>query len=196
MRDNIQETAGVRQVRQSIVNIIGARVALRKAGREHKGLCPFHSEKTPSFTVNEDKAVFYCHGCHVGGDVFDFIMQLDGITFPEARAQLGVSSTRPTPRRHNPVKHAAGIITGWANDMTMSVNEQLREIGERRIIARLIDWREEINLLGREWTVLETLADDLQDDDLIIEIWREREAVEGLLGMEVDCGELPGGSSA
>jgi DNA primase len=66
----------------SIVEVIGQRVELRKAGKEYKGLCPFHSEKTPSLTVNEDKGLFYCFGCSASGDVIDFIMQLDGVGFP------------------------------------------------------------------------------------------------------------------
>jgi DNA primase len=131
----------------SIVEVIGQRIKLRKAGKEYQALCPFHSEKNPSFKVNEDKGLFYCFGCGSSGDVFDFIMQLDGVTFPEARAQLGIASIRPTPRRPDPLKHAVGIIPEWANDTTMSVNAQLREIGERGRIARLIDWREEINPL-------------------------------------------------
>ena len=57
----------------SIVEVIGQRVHLRKAGKEYKGLCPFHAEKTPSFSVNEEKGLFHCFGCGVSGDVFDFV---------------------------------------------------------------------------------------------------------------------------
>ncbi len=55
--------------RADIVEIIGAHVRLRKAGRNFVGLCPFHGEKTPSFTVNREKGFFHCFGCGVGGDV-------------------------------------------------------------------------------------------------------------------------------
>lgn len=51
----------------SITEVVGRYVNLRKRGKEFTGLCPFHSEKTPSFTVNEEKGLFYCHGCHQGG---------------------------------------------------------------------------------------------------------------------------------
>ncbi|MFO7837870.1 MAG: DNA primase [Desulfosalsimonadaceae bacterium] len=67
-----------------IVDIIAERVALKKAGRDYTGLCPFHSEKTPSFTVSPTKQIFHCFGCGAGGDVFNFLMKSDGISFPEA----------------------------------------------------------------------------------------------------------------
>jgi DNA primase len=71
-----------------IVDVISEVVVLKKAGREHIGLCPFHSEKTPSFTVNPEKKVFYCHGCHEGGNVFSFIIKHNGISFPDAAKLL------------------------------------------------------------------------------------------------------------
>ena len=70
--------------RASIVEVIADYVTLKKAGRNHMGLCPFHAEKTPSFTVNEEKGIFHCFGCHAGGSVFQFLMQYDHLTFPEA----------------------------------------------------------------------------------------------------------------
>ncbi|CAN2047921.1 DNA primase [Candidatus Magnetomoraceae bacterium gMMP-1] len=68
----------------NIVDIVGEYVQLKKTGKNHTGLCPFHAEKTPSFTVSADKQMFYCFGCHVGGDVFSFLMQHDNISFIEA----------------------------------------------------------------------------------------------------------------
>ncbi len=67
-----------------IVDIISERVVLRKSGKDLSGLCPFHSEKTPSFTVSPSKQMFYCFGCGAGGDVFNFLMKHDGIGFTEA----------------------------------------------------------------------------------------------------------------
>lgn len=69
--------------RADIVQIVSEYVSLKKAGRNHKGLCPFHSEKTPSFTVSEDKQIFYCFGCHAGGDVFAFLMKHENMSFNE-----------------------------------------------------------------------------------------------------------------
>jgi DNA primase len=67
-----------------IVELVGRFVNLRKAGANWKGLCPFHGEKTPSFTVNPAKGIFHCFGCGVGGDAFGFLMRQDRLSFPEA----------------------------------------------------------------------------------------------------------------
>ncbi|BBO80136.1 DNA primase [Desulfosarcina ovata subsp. sediminis] len=71
-----------------IVEIISESVSLRRAGRNYLGLCPFHAEKTPSFTVSPEKQIFYCFGCGAGGNVFSFLMKQDGLTFPEAARTL------------------------------------------------------------------------------------------------------------
>jgi DNA primase len=67
-----------------IVDLVSRFVNLRKAGTGWKGLCPFHAEKTPSFTVNPRKGIFHCFGCGVGGDAFGFLMRQDRLSFPEA----------------------------------------------------------------------------------------------------------------
>jgi DNA primase len=70
--------------RCDIVEIISSYVPLKRAGRNFKGNCPFHQEKTPSFVVNPDKQIFHCFGCGVGGNVVSFVMRLDRLEFPEA----------------------------------------------------------------------------------------------------------------
>src|SRR5437016_5544975 len=75
-----------------ILEVIGQRVALRRRGRDYFGLCPFHVDKNPSFSVNESKQVFYCHGCGESGDVIDFVRKLDGVNFKDACAALGMSA--------------------------------------------------------------------------------------------------------
>lgn len=74
------------EVRSSvnIVSVVSEYVALKKRGRNHVARCPFHTEKTPSFNVNEEKQIFMCFGCGVGGDVFKFVMQIESLSFPEA----------------------------------------------------------------------------------------------------------------
>jgi DNA primase len=68
----------------NIVSVVSEYVALKKRGRNHVARCPFHNEKTPSFNVNEERQIFMCFGCGVGGDVFKFLMQIENIPFPEA----------------------------------------------------------------------------------------------------------------
>ena len=74
--------------RADIVQLISEYVTLKKAGRNFLGLCPFHKEKTPSFTVNRDKQMFYCFGCGEGGHAFTFLMKISNMTFPEAARHL------------------------------------------------------------------------------------------------------------
>jgi len=75
--------------RADIVAVVGQHVQLKKAGRAWKGLCPFHGEKTPSFNVVPDKGFYHCFGCGKTGDVFKFVMEMEGKSFVEAAEQLG-----------------------------------------------------------------------------------------------------------
>jgi len=70
--------------RVDIVDLIGRHLSLKKSGRSYVGLCPFHSEKTPSFNVNPDRQSYYCFGCQKGGNVFTFLTAVENLTFPEA----------------------------------------------------------------------------------------------------------------
>ncbi|WP_311481621.1 DNA primase [uncultured Anaerococcus sp.] len=80
----------INQIKENsdIVDIIGEYVDLKKAGSSYKGLCPFHNEKTPSFTVDRKKQLFHCFGCGAGGDVVSFIMQKEGLSYPEGLKYL------------------------------------------------------------------------------------------------------------
>ena len=71
-----------------VVEVVGRYVQLKNAGRSYKALCPFHDEKTPSFTVNPDRQTFKCFGCGKGGNIFRFLMEHEGMTFPEAVRSL------------------------------------------------------------------------------------------------------------
>ena len=72
----------------TVVEVVGETVSLKKAGTTYKGLCPFHGEKTPSFVVTPQRESWHCFGCGLGGDIFSFVMQRDGVTFPEALRTL------------------------------------------------------------------------------------------------------------
>jgi DNA primase len=74
--------------RVNILDVVSLHVTLRRSGRSYKGLCPFHSEKTPSFHVDPERGFFYCFGCHAGGDVFDFVMRIGSVSFREAVREL------------------------------------------------------------------------------------------------------------
>jgi DNA primase len=84
--------------RVDLVDLIGRHVTLKKAGRSFKGLCPFHQEKTPSFTVNPERGIFHCFGCGESGNAFAFLMRHENLTFPEAARTLAAECGIEIPR--------------------------------------------------------------------------------------------------
>src|SRR5215467_6568544 len=82
-----------------IVQVVGEHTRLKKAGRSWKGLCPFHNERTPSFTVDREKGLYHCFGCGAGGDVIHFVRQMDRLDFPEAVEALASRFGVSIPRR-------------------------------------------------------------------------------------------------
>lgn len=93
----------IEEVRQNndIVDIISQYVHLTRKGRNYFGLCPFHSEKSPSFSVSPDRQIFHCFGCGVGGNVYTFLMKIEGITFKEALEQLAERANIQLPKLEN-----------------------------------------------------------------------------------------------
>ncbi len=89
------------KIRQAanIVDIASQYTTLKRRGRKHVGLCPFHSEKDPSFTVDEEKQLFHCFGCGAGGDVFTLVMEKESLSFPEALKALAQKYNIPLPQR-------------------------------------------------------------------------------------------------
>mgnify|MGYP001338010509 CR=1 FL=1 len=84
-----EETVREIRDRSDIVEVISSYLPLRRSGANYQGLCPFHQEKSPSFNVNAPRQIFHCFGCGVGGNVFTFVMRMEGLTFPEAVKRLG-----------------------------------------------------------------------------------------------------------
>ncbi len=95
------------RARSSLPEVIGRRVQLRKKGREWEGLCPFHKEKTPSFTVNDEKGFYHCFGCGEHGSVFDFVMKTDGLSFPETVERLATDAGMQVPQDTPEERHRA-----------------------------------------------------------------------------------------
>ncbi len=94
----------IEQVRQNndIVEIISQYVHLTRKGRNYFGLCPFHNEKSPSFSVSPERQIFHCFGCGVGGNIYTFLMKIEGIGFKDAIEQLAEKANIQLPRIENP----------------------------------------------------------------------------------------------
>ncbi|MCH8054828.1 MAG: hypothetical protein IH857_01580 [Deltaproteobacteria bacterium] len=169
----------------SIVDVAGQYTELKRTGQEWKGLCPFHSEKTPSFFVNEEKAVFYCYGCLEGGDVIAFIEKIEGLGFKDALTRLGVEEPPRRSREDQAARDEAKEIVGWASRVSEQIGEKLRAIGQtQRLLAEFTDrdlanW--ELKSLRRQWTLLTVIDDDLADPVSMVELYENREIIEGLL---------------
>ena len=101
------------RARVGLGEVIARHVPLKRAGREMSGLCPFHNEKTPSFTVSEEKGFFHCFGCGAHGDVIGFVMRQEGLSFPEAverlAAEAGLEVPVATPAERERAKRAATL---------------------------------------------------------------------------------------
>ncbi len=136
--------------RSDLVEIVSGYVALKPAGRNLIGLCPFHTEKSPSFTVSREKGLWHCYGCKAGGDVFKFVEKIDALTFMEAAEHLA--------RR-------AGIPFEWANrgkgpstdqrEALRSVNEKARDY-YRQCLARTPGALEYLRKRGVAETTIES----------------------------------------
>ena len=128
----------------NIVDLIGDSVRLIKKGRNYSGLCPFHDEKTPSFSVSPERQSWHCFGCGKGGDIFSFVMEKEGLSFPEALDYLGRRAGIEIPRKksisqsldlysvmeravefyQNELKGAAGSVgKGYLERRNMSLSE-------------------------------------------------------------------------
>ncbi|WP_230460535.1 DNA primase [Sansalvadorimonas verongulae] len=87
--------------RTDIIDVIGERITLKKSGRNHQALCPFHKEKSPSFSANQDKQFYYCFGCGASGNAVGFVMDHDHVDFPEAVETLARRAGMQVPRENS-----------------------------------------------------------------------------------------------
>src|SRR6056300_1359796 len=105
--------------RADVVEVIGKRIQLKKAGREFKACCPFHDEKTPSFTVSPDKGFYHCFGCGAHGTALGFLMEFDRLEFVDAIEELAQHLGLEVPREdsgasHSPVAPVFEILSSAA----------------------------------------------------------------------------------
>lgn len=104
------------RARNDIVDVISGYVSLKKKGSNYWGCCPFHNEKTPSFSVSSNKQMYYCFGCHASGNVYTFLMKYENDTFPEAikiladRAGVKLPEVEETPEQK---KKPANVCGCW-----------------------------------------------------------------------------------
>src|SRR3989338_1032464 len=105
-----------------IVRVVGETVTLKKAGSNFIGLCPFHQEKTPSFSVHATRQFYYCFGCGAKGDVFRFVMETERVSFPEALRRVAQRVGIPVP---------AEVPTSEAASAEARLRAALEEIHER-----------------------------------------------------------------
>lgn len=140
------------QVKQAvdIVDVVGQHVALKRKGRHWWGICPFHSEKTASFSVDAEQQLFYCFGCHQGGTVFTFLMKLEGREFREVVESLAEQVGIPRPdsdRRSSDPHQRLRAVMEWTQDYFLENQRQHRE--------HLVEY---FNERGVDLTVVEQFA--------------------------------------
>jgi hypothetical protein len=165
----------------SIVSVISERIVLRKVGKEFVGRCPLHVDKTPSFSVSEEKGLFHCFGCGESGDVFDFIVKLEGIGFREARASLGVTDEyRPRPPITALQREAAELAAAWMAEQRRKINALLGEVLEQIELADEIGDGELAESFLREQSFLRDLYEDLEVSRYAADLLSIRPMIEAL----------------
>ena len=113
--------------RSDIVELIGSYVTLRRAGSNYTGLCPFHSERTPSFTVFPDTQSFFCFGCEAGGDAFTFVMRSENLEYPEAVEFLAKRAGIQIPETHEDSDQPRGISRARAYELNRAAARFYRD---------------------------------------------------------------------
>src|SRR6267154_3282048 len=130
-----------------IVRVVGEYVRLKKTGKDFSGLCPFHQEKTPSFTVSPIKQIFYCFGCGKGGDVYNFVMAMEKCEFPEAvklvaeKCSIPIPKPRPRTREEAATQHHRPDLIEMHNYAADFFRRQLNETAEGKVARAYLEDR-------------------------------------------------------
>jgi DNA primase len=119
--------------RSNILEVISDYVSLKKTGKNYKGLCPFHSEKTPSFMVNEEKQIFHCFGCGEGGDAFTFLMKVGHFSFPQAVEELAKRYGVKLPHRElSPIQKKERTKRDLLSQINQTASEYFHDLLTRQ----------------------------------------------------------------
>jgi DNA primase len=142
--------------RTDIVEVIDSRIGLRKSGRNHSALCPFHDEKSPSFSVNPDKQFYYCFGCGAGGNALGFIMEYDHLEFPAAVEELakraGMQVPEESPRNPEFEKKRKSLYDQLEKTQQFYC-EQLRQHPKKSVAVKYLKGREINGQIAKEFGI-------------------------------------------
>jgi hypothetical protein len=164
-------------------------IELFPRGGELFALCPFHQEKNPSFAVNAEKQLFYCHSCGTGGDVITFVEKIERVDFKTALKRVGGEGYKPSPETVRRRGHAKQIAE-WGRLTSIRLRDVLRDISDEIHVCSLarkesyIDKKlvaEHEAALIREWAILCDLDDDMNTPLTLIELYAQREQIENFV---------------
>src|SRR5678815_3773893 len=127
-QDFIQSLLG----RVDIVDVVDRYVKLKKAGANFSACCPFHNEKTPSFTVSPSKQFYHCFGCGAHGNAIGFLMEYSGLAYPEAIRSLAETVGMPVPETHSKFERASASSPGLAQRMMDALTYYRAELKKSR----------------------------------------------------------------
>ncbi len=161
-----------------IVDVISRYVNLKKSGRNFKGLCPFHTEKTPSFIVSPDKQIFHCFGCHVGGNVFNFLMKYEKISFTEAVRKLAEEAgieiptrqVRPQLSEYDRLYRANQFAADFYQRLLEEHRDRIFPYLEKRGISRETMRNFKIGYVPEAW---DSLQKEIQNKNMNLNIFRK-----------------------
>lgn len=165
--------------RVDIIEVIGARVTLKKAGKSYLGLCPFHNEKTPSFNVVPHKQFYHCFGCGASGNALKFLLEHDRLPFPEAVEALARNAGMEVPRDEDPKaaqqQHKKKVMMSWLDQAAAFYSAQLKshharkgaiQYLKRRGLSGAVVEQFQLGLAPPGWQNLLSALNPQQDDQL------------------------------
>ena len=173
----------IEEVRQAndIIDVISQYIHLKRSGRNYFGLCPFHNEKSPSFSVSPDKQIFHCFGCGVGGNVFTFLMKIEGVNFLEALQMLAERAQIQLPTLSNNVdsiKEELKEKIYQINEFTANYYHQKLYLPESKIAQEYIKKRKLSNETLKSFRIGFSGKFDELYKELIKQGFKEREILE------------------